>query len=88
MQAQFVAPLKSEVEARERTRAAHSERTSRIQDNKHTHLVLGFHSSPPLSEKVSNTLGSSALQQCLVVVIRVSSHDTCTTALYLCVSDG
>ena len=39
---------------RGRIRAAQTERTSRIRDNKQTHLVLGFDSLPPLSEKASN----------------------------------
>ena len=40
----------------ERMEAAQSERDSRIKDSKHTHIVLGFHSTPRLSEKVSDKL--------------------------------
>lgn len=57
-QAQFAAPLKSETEAKEQMRAAQTERKSRIEDNKHTHLVLGFDSTPPLSEKVSSAINT------------------------------
>jgi Ca2+-binding EF-hand superfamily protein len=51
--AQFAAPLKSDTEAMERMEAAQSERDSRIKDSKHTHIVLGFHSTPRLSEKMA-----------------------------------
>ena len=72
-QAQFAAPLKSETEAKEQMRAAQTERKSRIEDNKHTHLVLGFDSTPPLSEKVSSAINTYMYTQWCV---------------YVCVLDG
>ena len=54
-QDQFVTPMKSKEEGVERTRAAMDERSSRIKDNKQTHLVLGFDQTPPLSEKVTSS---------------------------------
>lgn len=53
-QDQFVVPVKSKEEGVERSRAALDERSSRIKDNKQTHLVLGFDLTPPLSEKVTS----------------------------------
>ncbi len=66
-QAMYGVPVKSRAEGIQRKRAALTERSSRITDNKGTHFILGFDQPPALSEKVRIIIcGIVCVYSCIV----------------------